>query len=100
MLIKVDKNEFNEIKFEMSENNYHIMDTFNYENNFYESEEDCDRSFGTDNDYYMRRINLIDVEKRDWGNKEVYLSFDEVIRFIESSKVLYDYKSCRNVVYN
>lgn len=92
LLIKIGNNEFDEIKYKVSKKNYCIMDS---SNSFCDSNEVNDSSFESYTDYFIRLSNLLEVEDKDWGNKEVYLSFNEVIRLINFSKYLYDTLSCR-----
>jgi hypothetical protein len=82
MLIRINEGVYGEIPYQVDMNNIsEIINEMDF-NPFEEisSKGDKDSAF----EFYKKLINIFKKEKRDWGKKDVYLSFDEVAEVINT----------------
>lgn len=89
MLIKTGKDRFENLEYDFAEKNQGIMNSDNYKDLF-----NFDASYDSDSDkvseFMDKLIKFIRAEKSDWGNKEIYLSFDDIEYLVTSAKILHD----------
>lgn len=92
MLIRTTRDDYEKIAYDYDEKNHSIMGASNICDLF--RPEALNNDSDEVSDFVDKLVSFIRAERSDWGNKEVYLNFEEIEYLITSAKILYDrYKS-------